>query len=76
MTVMTDVQARHELRTWREKHRWSFEQLAYDMRAVLKRETVTARTLSRFDAASHQQHAYTLADIVEYLKKSAKKRAA
>jgi hypothetical protein len=76
MTFMTEVQARRDLKAWREKNRWSFETLFADMRAVLGRTSLSIPTLRRLESQNRKSHPYTLADIEEYLKKTAKKRAA
>lgn len=67
MTDMTAATVRRRLKAYREGHRQSFDALYADMRMVLKRDTPSPRTLSRFEQGTHQPHRYTIADIAEYL---------
>jgi len=72
---MTEDNARRELKALLDMKRWSYDTLYADIRAVLKVERLSPRTLSRFAAGSHKVHRNTLADIVDYLTRRRKKAA-
>lgn len=76
MTDMTASSVRRSLKAYRLEHRLSFDALYADMRVVLKRESLSPRTLARFEQGTHRAHAYTVADIAEYLKLARQRRDA
>jgi transcriptional regulator with XRE-family HTH domain len=67
---MTEREARRQLRALREKRRISCDRLAAEMAVVLGRNTVTPKTLSRFERGEFHPHKHTLADVSEFLQKT------
>ena len=76
MTDMTESTARRELKARLDEKRWSYDTLYADIRAVLKIERLSPRTVARFVAGTHKSHKHTVADITAYLEKCAKRKVA
>lgn len=76
MTDMTEQTARHDLKAILDEKRWSYDTLYADIRAVLKVERLSPRTVARFVAGTHKAHKHTVADITEYLVRKSKRKVA
>jgi hypothetical protein len=69
MSVMTEQQARRQMKAFRKGRGISCETLAAEMALVLGRATVTPKTLLRFEREQFHPHASTLRDINDFLTK-------